>query len=85
MTIIQVKAVPNASKNSIEGWKEGMLRVKVRAVPEKGKANEALSAFLAERLDLPKSAVRIVSGHTGRIKRVEIEGLSKEEIEKRLQ
>lgn len=79
-TIIQVKVIPNASQNKIEGWKEDVLRVRIRAVPEKGKANEALIAFLAEELGLPKSAIQIISGQSARIKRVAIEGLTKEQI-----
>lgn len=77
---IQVKIIPNASKDRIEGWKEGVLRIRLRAVPEKGKANEALVAFLAEELQTSKSSIRIVSGHTARIKRIAIEGLSLEQI-----
>ena len=50
-TLIQVKVIPNASQNRIEGWKDGMLRIRLRAVPEKGKANEALVSFLAVALN----------------------------------
>ena len=83
-TIIQVKVIPNAAQNKIEGWREDVLRVRIRAVPEKGKANEALIAYLAENLDISKSSISLVSGQSARIKRVAIEGLTREEIEKRL-
>lgn len=83
--VIQVKVIPNAAQNKIERWQDGILRIRIRAVPEKGKANEALLALLAEELKIPKSALKIVSGHSARIKRVSIEGLTKDEITIRLE
>lgn len=83
-TIIQVKVIPNAAQDKIEGWREDVLRVRIRAVPEKGKANEALISYLAEKLDISKSSISLVSGQSARIKRVAVEGLTREEIEKRL-
>lgn len=84
-TIIRVKVIPNAAQNKIEGWKEGILRVRIRAIAEKGKANEALIAYLAEKLHLSKSSLHLISGQTSRMKRIGIDGLTKEEIEKRLE
>lgn len=78
--VIQVKVIPNTAQTKIERWQDGILRIRIRAVPEKGKANEALLTLLAKELKIPKSAVKIVSGHSARIKRVSIEGLTKEEI-----
>lgn len=72
-TILTVKVIPNATKNKIDGWKEGVLRIRIAAVPDKGKANAALIAYLAEILEIPKSAIRILSGESSRIKRVLIE------------
>jgi uncharacterized protein YggU (UPF0235/DUF167 family) len=46
----------------------------VRAVPEKGKANAALEALLAEALDVPKSAVSVIAGGTSRLKSVRVAG-----------
>lgn len=83
-TILSIKVTPNASQNKIEGWQEGILRIKIRSVPEKGKANAALIAYLADLFNIPKSAIKILSGATARIKRLEIEGLTKEEIDKLL-
>jgi uncharacterized protein (TIGR00251 family) len=68
-----IKVTPNAKKNSIEGFQDGLLKVKIKAVPDKGKANEALIAFLAESFHLAKSQIRIISGHTSRLKRLEID------------
>lgn len=61
------------------GWK-----VRVAAVPEAGKANEALVRLLAERLRLPRRNVKIVSGHTGRDKTVELAQIDAQEAARRL-
>jgi uncharacterized protein len=50
-----------------------MLKVRVGAAPTDGDANKAVVRLLAKALGLPKSAVRITSGETGRLKRLEIE------------
>ena len=77
---IQVKVTPNASKNQILGWEDETLRIKVRGVPEKGRVNEELIEFLADLLDLAKSQIQLLSGHTSRIKRLKIEGISIEQL-----
>ena len=74
MTLLYVKVTPNAKQNQIIGMKEGVLCVRIRGVPEKGRVNEELIAFLAETLGLAKSQIEIVSGHTSRLKRIRIEG-----------
>ena len=74
-----VRLTPKGGRDAVEGWGESSdgsvhLKARVRAVPEDGKANAALVALLAACLDVPKSAVRIASGATARLKRVEIAG-----------
>ena len=61
------------------GWK-----VRVAAPPEHGKANEAVLSLVAERLDLPRSSVSLVSGRSGREKIVELAGVDAAEVERRL-
>ncbi len=85
MTIIQVKITPRSSKNALEGWQGDLLRIRLHALPEKGEANEELISFLSESLEVPKSRIRLVSGQTSRLKRVEIMGMSLKEIELKLQ
>ena len=53
---------------------ERYVKVRVRAVPEGGKANAALIELLADELDVPKSLVRIAAGQTARLKTVEVLG-----------
>jgi hypothetical protein len=56
------------------------LKVRVKAPPEKGKANAAVEALLASTLDVGKSAVEVVTGHTSSRKVIRIEGLSREAV-----
>ncbi|MCK6418741.1 MAG: DUF167 domain-containing protein [Alphaproteobacteria bacterium] len=74
---ITVKLTPGARKNEITGWEADgaggrVLKVKVTAIAEKGKANQALIDLLAKEWKLPKSAITILRGQTGRVKQVQI-------------
>jgi uncharacterized protein (TIGR00251 family) len=82
---IKFKVVPKSSKNSLAGWENGEMKIRLAAVPEKGAANEALIRFLAEILDIGKSSIRIIQGETSRHKRVCITGLSIDQIKDKLQ
>lgn len=81
--ILTVKVIPRARKNEIAGYENGVLKVRLQAVPEKGKANEELIDFLAEELELPKSSITLVRGQTSRIKHLKIEGLDETQFLKR--
>lgn len=78
MTELHIKITPKASSNRIVDEQPDMfgdiktLKVYVTAVPENGKANEAMIALLAKHFDLPKSAFTIVRGATSRNKVVRI-------------
>ena len=72
---LTVKAVPRAAKSEIAGVDDDWLRVRVKAPPVDGKANEALVKFFAGFFGVPKGAVALVSGDTARLKRVRITGL----------
>lgn len=62
------------------GFREGVLWVKVSEPPVDGKANERLREILASKLSIPKSNIRIIKGLASRIKEVEIEGLTENEV-----
>ncbi len=68
---LRIKVVPGARNEGIE-WLGDLLKVKVRAAPEKGRANTAVEELLAQKLALPASSVRIVSGFGSPLKTVEI-------------
>ena len=81
---LEIKAVPNAPKNEVVGWLGDALKVKVHAPPEEGKANAELCAFLAKTLARPKGSVRLGRGASSCSKVIEIEGVSREQVMKRL-
>lgn len=76
---LNVKVVPKASANEIVGWEKEEIKIRVKAQPEKGEANEVLIKFLAKQLDLAQSKIELVSGHTSRHKRLRIE-MGKDEV-----
>ena len=81
---IRVKVVPGSSKNCIAGWLGEYLKIRVSAPPEKGKANAAVESTIASALDIPGTDVHIIKGKLSSLKVIEIIGLSKKEIYKRL-
>lgn len=78
--ILEIKVTPNASKNEILRWEENRLVIKIQGVPEKGKVNENLIAFLAKTLGIAKSQIEILSGKTSRLKKLEITGMSIDDV-----
>lgn len=78
--IVGVRVQPRASKDEIAGEMGGVLKVRLRAPAVEHRANQALVEYLAQLLKTPKSAVRILSGERSRIKRLEISGVTKEQI-----
>lgn len=79
--VFQVRVKPRASRDAIEGVREGALVVRLTAPPVEGQANEALLRLLASRLHVPKSAVRILSGERSRLKRVAVLGTTRAAVE----
>lgn len=76
--VIHLRVTPGASRDGIEGPEERadgtmVLRVKVRAQPERGKANAAVIALLAKSLGVSRSALAVTVGHSARLKTVLIE------------
>lgn len=81
---ISVKVSPNAAKNEVVGYSDGVLQVKVKAPPVKGKANRELVAFLSRRLDVSQDRIKIIMGNTSRRKLLAIDGLSQQTAVNRL-
>ena len=78
--IFSVRVQPRASKDEIAGEMGGALKVRLRAPAVEGRANEALVEFLAQLLKTPRSAVRILGGERSRKKRLEIRGVTQQQI-----
>jgi uncharacterized protein YggU (UPF0235/DUF167 family) len=81
---IPVKAQANARRNGITGEHAGALKVAVTQAPEKGKANDAIAAVLAEWLDLKHSQIELVSGPTSSLKTFLVAGISCDELRQRI-
>jgi len=78
--ILTVRVQPRASKDEIAGVIGGALKVRLRAPALEDRANVGLCELLAELLKTPKAAVRILSGHHSRSKRVEVRGVTREHV-----
>jgi uncharacterized protein len=79
--VFSVRVTPRSSRDSIEGEYQGALKVRLTAPPVDNLANDALCRHLAKCLNLPVSAVRIVSGHKSRTKCVEVTGVAPDRIQ----
>ena len=79
-TVLSVKVIPKASKSEIVGWENENLKIRLKAVPEKGAANKELISFLAKFLHIAKSNISIKRGSQSRHKHLLIKNMSTEEI-----
>ncbi|TET34519.1 MAG: DUF167 domain-containing protein [Planctomycetota bacterium] len=82
--IIPVRATPGARRNAVLGLHGGRLKISVCAAPEGGKANKAVAGVLAKALRVRRSQVKLVTGETNRNKTFRVTGLTRDEIEARL-
>ncbi|WP_292898160.1 MULTISPECIES: DUF167 family protein [unclassified Nitratireductor] len=78
-----VRLTPRSARDAIEGPAETAegrchLKVRVRAVPENGRANTALEKLLAREIGVPRNSVSVTGGATTRLKTVEIQGMPEE-------
>ena len=80
---LSVKVIARALRDDVVGWVGDRLKIRIAAVREGGRANDALVAFVAERLDLPRRSVRVAAGHTSTSKILEIDGVRQAEIAER--
>lgn len=83
-TILPVRAQPGARRNEVRGEQNGMLKVSVTQIAEKGKANQALIAVLSKNLRLKKSQLELVAGHTSSEKRFLVHGITPDELAERI-
>lgn len=77
---LSIRLHPGAKKNAIIGLHDGALKLSLNAPPVDGKANEALVAFIAEQIDVPRAKIALVAGATSRSKTLRITGKSAAEV-----
>jgi hypothetical protein len=78
---LPVRVHPGARTNAVTGVHDGALKISLTTPPTDGRANDALIAFLAERLRIPRSRISLVSGATSRSKTLRIAGKSAAEVQ----
>jgi len=84
MATLRVHVVPNAKAAKVVGEHGGAIKVKLRAPAVEGKANAALRRFLSEELEISERAIVLEHGHKSRDKLIRIDGLSEEDVRRRL-
>ncbi|WP_299004210.1 DUF167 domain-containing protein [uncultured Caulobacter sp.] len=85
--ILAVRLTPRGGRDAADGWAldadgRPYLKVRVASPPVDGAANAALIAFLAKRLKIPRSGIRLASGDTARVKRLELDGVDQAELDR---
>ena len=78
---LQVRIQPGARKNAINGIHDGALKISLTTPPVDGRANEALIAFLSDRLNIPKARITLLTGQTSRSKTLRIATLTAPQVE----
>ncbi|HLG12267.1 MAG TPA: DUF167 domain-containing protein [Dehalococcoidia bacterium] len=82
--VFVVRVTPRAGRDEVVGWRGEELRVRLRAPPVEGQANEALRRLLADRLGVAPSSIELITGAAGRTKRLRVAGMSLDEVRERL-
>ena len=80
MTTIAFQVQPRAKRTEVVGWHDDAIKIRLRAPPVDGAANDELVRFLAKQTGVPRSAITIVSGRTSRKKRISLEGVTESEV-----
>jgi uncharacterized protein (TIGR00251 family) len=82
--VFSVRVQPRASKDEIAGEMDGALKIRLRAPAVEDRANHALIEFLAQTLNTSKATVRILSGERSRTKRIEVRGVTADQVQQLL-
>jgi uncharacterized protein len=79
--VLPVRVHPGAKRNAITGVHDGAVKISLTKPPTDGRANEALIAFLAERLRVPRARITLMSGTTSRSKMLRLAGKSAADVQ----
>ena len=77
---LDIRVMPRSPRARLDGFRDGRLIVRVTAPPADGEANRAVIDLLAAALHIPRQAIRMVSGASGRNKTIEIQGVTPAQI-----
>ena len=81
---IKIRVQPKSSRNQVDGFQDGALRVRVTAAPTEGQANAAVIAILAKTLGVSKSRLEIIRGYSSRDKVVSVDTLTEQEVQRKI-
>ena len=84
MAIVKIKVQPGSGRNEITGRWLDMVKVKVTAAPEGGRANKACIELVARELGVPKNKIKIIKGLKSCQKQLQIDGLTDPDLERKL-
>jgi uncharacterized protein (TIGR00251 family) len=84
-TRLSLRVSPGTGRSGVVGRHGDSWKVRVRAAPERGRANEAMLELLAAALRVPRTSIELVMGHGSRDKIVELRGLTAHEVDSRLE
>jgi len=74
---LRIKVIPKSAKNEVtEILEDDTIKIRIKAAPEKGKANEELIKFLSKELNIDKSRIKILCGKAEQLKLIKINGLN---------
>jgi hypothetical protein len=83
--VIRLHVQPGAGKTAVVGRQGDAIKVRVAAPPEGGRANDAVVALMAQTFDVKLASVSLVSGQASRAKRIKIDGIAEDEVERLLE
>jgi uncharacterized protein (TIGR00251 family) len=82
--LLRIRVQPRAKRDEVVGERDGAIVIRLKAPPVDGKANAALTAFIAKAAGVPRSRVEIVKGATAREKAVRVEGVAEAALRRAL-
>ena len=82
--VLSLHCQPGAKASKVVGLHGERLKLQLQAPPLENRANEALVAWLADQLSLPRKQIELLTGHTSRQKRVLVRGTTLEQVERLL-
>ena len=82
---IKIRVQPKSSRNQVDGFQDGALRVRVTSAPTEGQANAAVIAILAKTLGVSKSRLEIIRGYSSRDKVVSVDTLTEQEVQRKIE
>jgi uncharacterized protein (TIGR00251 family) len=78
--ILWIQVHPRAGKTEVVGWHGDAIKIRLRAPPVDGAANEELIRFLSKTFHVPRSAIHILSGATAQRKRIKVESIDRTDL-----